>query len=977
MASIVQQDTQLSQEDIQAYSKLASEQQIIRKFKIADQDIILSAMDDYPLDPQASAGLSISLFAEQVTLPGALKAKNTAISTDVIQLQTGAGLVTVGENGQPIPGVAMESNGQPGNGGQPGGYIYLYVNSFSPKAKPIEIDSHGGTGGAGQDSQTDIGGPGGNGGEGGKVVLLYSNVYLTALAYLQQITNNAKKILTSGGHDASSVVAEFQSFSDIFKGLYPTPADRQKVIMPDSTTLEEGLQKLGHMVDTQTFGKNGALSGAFFSLVMDFDTVLKSLRDDFETQYLRRKFNATGGDKGLGGRGDGGSKNGTNGKKGADGEVIIHGFQSSVDLFGHELTDPFYKLPQPFLFLHPNQLQMVLEKARRQVLFSDPTTPAGLAAIKGAKDLLNRLAFKTGFFSQDRSSTQVAKLYKKHQATIGSQNSIEIFTHVFNGAIQLSNQLTAGQDAYGHSYNYAPRGTYQMYKAGLDEMIGSFTEIETAYLKYSSDLHAQKAKLSYLTEQTSKLNSIQSQSQQNIAVLNADLKQSADLIESYSAQFASHQYKIQDAISTLTEAVKDYFSFDVKAFLGSLTSIAFAPESALMWGTQAASMLYSGMTELKNDQGVTVQKDYLVHGIKQISGTIDEQMLAESFQQLNSGVIAVDDPGGNKILTDEAQLMKLLNQFYSKFPSEIDDVKKEFQAYIALIQKRNSEVLQYNQILTRIEKELIAYDKARLIVTNINQNRFDTVDPALPEIASYMEFIYNHAKSDLLEQLYRTSRAFDFWSVTKTNILANSLNGMTPEKVDSYLLQSINEQLEANFQRSPGTFSSPKGSFSDDEALKIELSSFQLGLLKFSGSTTVTIKPPTKGAFFGRANIRLSSVTVTMEMEATPTVNTHVLIDVVQTGKDKIQNPSSSEWYDYEHNPVVVQCGFDIKSGVAHPASLVSQRPVNQQALQLADIGPFSDWRIEINSQKNPGFNIKKIKSVTIAFDGTFYDTIV
>jgi hypothetical protein len=966
---------QLTKKDINTFSQLAGNQQIFRKITIGNLDVILSAEENYTIDVNAFISLNVAIFAEQTTLSGNAKANNIALVTDVLVLGSNAGLDTSGEDGLPTPGFAVDLPGNTGHNGKPGGHIYLYINSFSTGALPIAFNTKGGKGGNGQESTNKKGGTGGTGGQGGNIVTLFSNSYLVAQNYLKKIASIFLKPTVANSNPAN-VVAYIDAFCSIIISLYPTAASQKKIKISDTLTLVDAIDKLQSF--SKTFSKGGSLilPEDIKSIIIDLDSMLQILNDQFKNQYLKRKLNATGGGQGLGGNGGGGHDNGLLGGVGDDGEVIELGFMSSENLIEGLLSPAFYNLKDPFLFLHPNQLQMVLEKARLQILFSDPSKTEGVANIKDAKNLLDRLSFKTKYLSQMKDDDNFVKFFTKNEQLLGCQNSLAIFNQVYNEATQMSNQLIQGLDAYGHNYNFAPRGTYQMYKSALNEMIDSFIKIETAYLQYSKKLSDQKAEVSYLTNQTSQLNTIESQSKENITAIIAEIATSIDLIESLTKQLAPYTSIITGDISQIVDAIKDSFDFDVKAFLGSLTSIAFAPESALMWGTQATSILYSGITNIKNDQGVDVKKSYLIDGIKQISGEIKGQTLAESFNQLNSGIIQLQDPGGNKIIADENQLIKMLDQFYSKFPTKIDNLKKDFKNYIDLIQKRNSEVVNYNQLLVMAEKELISLDKAQVLIKSINQKKFDDIDPALPEISSYMTYIYNHARSELLEQLYRTSKAFDFWSVTKLNKLANSLNGISPQNVDSYLLISINSSLEYAFEKSPGFFSSPLGTFSGDTALKISMNEFQVGLLQAANSSTLTIPTPINGAFYNRADVRLTQVGVDIKLKSKPNTGQEIFIDVVQLGKEKIQNPSSLEWYDYVHSPVVVQCYYNTKTGKVTPANLVSNIKNNNQELQLANIGPYATWRVQINPKKNIDFDINQIQSVSLIFNGTFYDTI-
>ena len=348
------------------------------------------------------------------------------------------------------------------------------------------------------------------------------------------------------------------------------------------------------------------------------------------------------------------------------------------------------------------------------------------------------------------------------------------------------------------------------------------------------------------------------------------------------------------------------------------------------------------------------------------------QILAENFQQLSSGVINLQDPGGNKILAEKSELETILDKFYDKFPNSISALKTDFQNYINLLQLRNAEVVRYNQLLTQANKEIVTANKADMIKSTINNSKFKDTDPALPEIANYMRFIYNHARGELLQQLYHTSRAFDFWSVTKTNTLSSGLNSYTPEQVDSYVLQGINLDLENNFANSPGIFKSPPGSFKGSNALEVTLTDFEVQQLTSTNSAAFSIPIPAEGAFYGRTDVRLTQVSVTLELKNTPTTNQNVLIDVEQLGNEKVQNTSSKDWYTYQHSAVVVECGYGTKSGAVTSATLES----TDGTVQLANIGPYATWRVIISAKKNPDFDITQVKSVALAFEGTYFDTV-
>ena len=67
-----------------------------------------------------------------------------------------------------------------------------------------------------------------------------------------------------------------------------------------------------------------------------------------------------------------------------------------------------------------------------------------------------------------------------------------------------------------------------------------------------------------------------------------------------------------------------------------------------------------------------------------------------------NGLLTLDDPGADKLLATEEELLGLLEQFYQNFPEELTELKQTFENYANLILRRNNSVIRYNKNLLSI-----------------------------------------------------------------------------------------------------------------------------------------------------------------------------------------------------------------------------------------------------------------------------------
>ena len=635
-----------------------------------------------------------------------------------------------------------------------------------------------------------------------------------------------------------------------------------------------------------------------------------------------------------------------------------------------------------FMFLHPVQCTMLLQKAQMLYRESDPISnkdPLDQAII-----YLKRLRDRTKVFKDLKDDSVLAKLYKDNEKNIGAINSIATFKDVYKTADSLIGQISTGSDYYGNSYNYVPLASFDFYQKILNKQITNFGSIEKTFLNFFNANKKAKEKQQDLKEAKTLLNSIISDADSQIQDLKPRIQDTEIEIAGLQSQFKEKQAALKVTIENFKDAVERSFYLDIKSLFSSLTTLAFLSESPAGWilaGGEIGYDIAEDAQSVENDHGVAINKDYLVQVLKSFEGNLSSESLGEQYKKLGDGTIEVDDPGANKLIAEEQKVEKFLGDFYSKFKSTVEDLENAFKGYVALVLARNNKIVYYNAMVTMIIKNhnIIQESKNKIVI--LNEQNLKDYQPDLPAFTSLMTSLYSDAQSQVMSNLYLTERAFQFWSLNDDKPVANLLNGKKLVGINKSVLESAQSAILDSYGKAVENYRSDAQVFPTNdnvEGVIWNLDESNINTLKkvafgnvhsvfFSIPVATSSSVITDNHFASYANVRLRKARVWLE--GVTTSNDKIVLTITHNGNETICN-QKNEQFDFKHNSKKVRFEYNLKT-----KELIEDADIGyiDKKENYALVGPFTWWTITIRPQDNMNLDLSKLTKVSIDFHGTNY----
>ncbi|MBH5316287.1 hypothetical protein I6N90_00505 [Paenibacillus sp. GSMTC-2017] len=911
--------------------------------KINKNLIVICARDIFKIGSETDFGGDFSsndnvyLYTEGLLLSSTFRLKKGVISAHTVSV-AGKGVFDVsGLPGQSpdTPNQNTDEKGIIGGDGDDGGDLSLYVETTDVKSPTFHISANGGSGGEGQlGTLLTPGGDGGNGGNGGNIVTLIGLPYFVWLAKLKQI-------------------AQHKSLTDIQKGLtellkkYPN-LEKHTVIME---TLTAAIQATA-LENSQLALENAAYE--LQGMIAEWNTSLESSIDISSGNY--------------GVYGDG-KINGVNGDPGKPGTLQPILFEKPINLINRSFS--------PFMLIHPSQCTRLLEKIKLMYLTINPVTNS--QGVSDILTLLSRLQARTDLFVIAKDDSVLVKYYKDNESIIGSIGAIGQLRHVNAEATRYIDQLKSGSDLYGYDSTHVPLASFDSYNDTLDRLIANFGELQMQYNNYFESLKDNKTEMENIKRTRGSLSEIKSTAQSNLRTLKGILLKQENVIQSYQTTLPKLKKKVTDSIKTLEEDIKSYFDFNFDRLFQSLTSLAFLPESELMIATLASEFVYNGTTKITNDKDIPVNKDYLIRQMKTVTSNLTS--LKEGYQSLENGTLTADDPSAGKLIATEQTILSILNDFYSKFPAQTDELKKVFQHYISNVIARNNELLSYNASVLLMLRSHGLINSADDQTEVLNDEALKTISPDLPDLVTFMSSVIYTARNQIMEMLDLTVRAYRFWSLSDLNPLTQLYENKTLPQINYATLLAIKNTLMIDSQHALERFGTNHSTFprqSDDQGLIYELPSYQLELLQLTNQIMVRIPTVKLGTvlndkeniniFAGMANVRVRLIRVWID--GVKTANKQLKLHIIHTGKEEICS-QTGDVFSFSHEPVSKSFMYNIDTNrVIEEANF----GMEQGTSNYAALGPFTTWNIIINPNENDQLDLTEVTGIRLEFHGTHYD---
>ncbi|WP_437568351.1 hypothetical protein [Sorangium sp. So ce542] len=720
---------------------------------------------DFPGDPGAP---QIVVAAESITLSGTFAASGIALSSNHISSRSGAALDVSGAATRPYPLPAASGDGSPGAPGKPAGTITLFTEVLPSDAEgAIALPRLLARGGPGQDGQDAIhggGGDGGRGGSGGSVAAYVSSPYLAAVDALDALLSNL-----DSRNKVNAMAVTLRAFDP-------------KTLLPNGSTLEDAvatLLKLGAQLfpdkdnPAAPVEDGGRIVAQLAQIASTIINGLQSRSDTLRTSLLPSLL-VSAGDPGRGGTG-----RARDGEADANGPVPSSG-AATLALYGDTSSlNPQAPADEQVglivRLIDVTQCQMLLQKAKMRYLQADAVSnPDALTdTAKLFQRLVNRLAFVPAWLGADGKMPDPR---------------LDAYHRIYREASSYLANFSKGLDYYGYGVNAVPLVDLGVCLNALPDLLSSFQSIEARYAAYFKALQTQAETRDQITAARGDATAALGQAALNIADLKTRLDAVGGTILQYEAPVARKKQHLESILQNVVDDIKSYYNFSFasgfglfKDLVGALSSVAFMPESGFMSGVQGVSavgdlinsVVVQPTTTITNDSGVTIDKTYLVNQVSAVKDTVGG--LSEGYKALDDGQLQPDDPGAAKLLMTESQLERILDDFRSELPDDIQAVQKAFQDYIDTIVARNNAIMDYNAIVNVIGACLSQQQSAQEALDQLSGDSFDELDPGLPSMVTMLSQLYHQSRDQLMNACYIASRALQFWSLSNTNFLAQAL----------------------------------------------------------------------------------------------------------------------------------------------------------------------------------------------------------
>lgn len=931
---------------------LSESDERFRTLKIGGKWLILSVEGVFSIGKGTDLGFDYSketlfIYAEQLQISEEFKYKGGVLSTHLVEPVGSTTTVDVsGNNGQSVEKSNLDPNkspGETGGSGCPGGMLQYYTENLNPDIPYLQLRATGGDGGTGQEGvlkgagssqeeQGDVhpsaGGNGGDGGDGGHIEIFIVHPFLRILERLVYIFKETNEQTKKG--DLAIVIKDIKTVV----ALRPIH-DKLQQLAASSFPVKELDDKLR-------------------SIGFQLQAMVNTWKDDLE-------IDVQGGRHGTWGDGTPRGKNGNPGHQGSKTLLLT---RTTAELAQESFT--------PFIFVHPAQTSMLLDKTRLMYFSADPINNP--SSVTNLAVLLRRLKQRTALFLHLDPNSTFAKHYATHELELGAFNSIETLQNIYHFATHFLDQLSHGLDYFGYDSQHVPLASFLFYKGILDGMIGNFRDIEDSYSTYYKELAENKASMDAIRSAKQQQQRLIDQATNDIRSLRLTILDVGAIIASYQFILPPKRRALLEQLEEIRKDIEEHLYLNIKSFLSSFSMLAFAPESKLLWAALFASTTVSSIIDITNNKGDQVNKDYLIHQLKTIDGSL--KSIDEGYNELNNGTLESQDPGAGKMIGLETKILSTLDQFSSQFPKKLDELKTLFTDYISSIIERNNQILKYNAIAILLQKEHKSIADANAKLDSLNESTLKTLSPELPSLTAFVSQMYYASRNTIMQTLDMTARAFGFWALSDNRFLIAEAYGKTPLPLLGHAaLAQAQETILNSYKQAVEAFGGDLNPFPENDSIQgiiVELSKLQVSTLAQLGQLIVNVPVPTSedsiqtNPFYGIANVRLLIVRVWIEGSITS--DDELLIDITHTGKETITRTDGVP-FSFSHDPRYAQFKYNTKTQQViwdGHIGWVDTQTNNIYAL----LGPFTSWQIQVRSKSNHDLDLSKVTSIKMEFRG-------
>jgi hypothetical protein len=482
---------------------------------------------------------------------------------------------------------------------------------------------------------------------------------------------------------------------------------------------------------------------------------------------------------------------------------------------------------------------------------------------------------------------------------------------------------------------------------------------------------------------------------------------------------------LMSAVKVVENEIQNVFTAPFKELVAGMSQVIMVhgPATVAMAGLQSASLIHEGITKVAGDDGIMIDKKYVIRQIEEVGDSISSVYQGYKLDK-KEGTVNLLDPGAEKLAASRDQLAKAMGEFSDLLRSKsLAEVKSTFKAYIGkwtktclpefgearwvqsrspklkLVEtgatlRRNSAVYRYNTCLAMLARCRQEIEAQR--VTRLNLGRIQLSDEAVnyPAIAHFMQTLYRDVKLMAQRWLYNAQRAYNFEALNSKDIVGPALRGsdstgndlvrtnaITLRSAQGKLMDAFyNEPMIAAGERQP--FNQLQYKLEEDRVKafkatdKSGIRSYELQLgpseLAEEGDSATVGESPLAPVFAAMVDVRLTKVRLFLEDAYTTSgvlrvTLTHVGDEVIY---DKYQKA-----IQFHHEPLNVGFHYriqnnDCKGRGTSDGDIGREDRTGNDRFSL--VGPFTSWWVDVRPENNPGLDLSEVKKATLEFEGVY-----
>lgn len=405
-------------------------------------------------------------------------------------------------------------------------------------------------------------------------------------------------------------------------------------------------------------------------------------------------------------------------------------------------------------------------------------------------------------------------------------------------------KLAQGQDYFGHTEDFVPLGSPNVYLNSFNDALRLLAERETRYLNYTSYLAQKKAITDEREMAIAAVTSDLATQQTGLDTLRAALEQLVKQIRKYDDAIVNAGRTLRDALTNLHTAIEFAPGLTPEDFINCLFNLAFIGDPTRPHPTesgqlelaghgvftglttissQASTLINKAVNTLPDDEGQPVNRKHLLRRVERFGKKLTS--LTEAWTAIRSDrnptdpeLIKLVDDDAYRLLAAQRDFDEMLDRF-SEMP-QAEAAVTAMDAYVAVVQQRNAVLADYNTVAAEYIR--IAGERAQL---QSHKDDLDNVmathaEPNLPAETAFATALYKRTRERCVALCYLASRAYRFWTLVPNRALYDALKLGNPGQINHAVLSAAVESLydaktkeiEAGLARPKEVFpSDPKG----------------------------------------------------------------------------------------------------------------------------------------------------------------------